>query len=66
MCRLLDQSQAFGSKGTAPYPPKKIGDHFAMAGLGESAERVKFRKAVMDEVGRKWCTEAEVNRNGMY
>ena len=39
-------------------PSKKIRGHFAVTGLRESAVKMKFSMAVMDEVGEKWCAEA--------
>ena len=38
-------------------PSKKIRGRFAAAGLRESAVRMKFSKAVMDEVSGKWRAE---------
>ena len=71
MCRLLDRSQAFVAKVQLHIPPKspstKIQGHFAVAGLRESAVRIKFSRAVMDEVSGEWRAEAGGGeRNGRY
>ena len=39
-------------------PSNKIRGHFAVAGLRNSAVRMKFSKSVMDEVNGKWHAEA--------